>query len=213
MKIPDRTVERVILYRRRLRALHAAGQTRIYSHELAGVEGVTPAQVRRDLMTIGYTGSPAKGYDVAGLITKIDETLNPHQDEGVVLVGVGRLGKAFLAYFAGQANHLPVVAAFDVDQEMVGRLVHGCRCYGLDELETVLAQRSVRVAFLTVPGDAAQEVADRLVRAGIRGLVNLAPIRLRVPPDVYVEYLDITVSLEKVAFFARRDARAAAGSS
>jgi redox-sensing transcriptional repressor len=203
--LPQKLIERISAYRRQLARILVEGKDRIYSHELAALEGATAAQVRRDIMTIGYTGSPAKGYDVAGLISRINDVLDPHphDEEGLALVGVGQLGKALLAYLAGAPHNQKVVAAFDVDPEKTGRVIHGCRCYGLDEIERVVAAEHVRVGVITVPATAAQQVADRLVRAGVGGLVNFAPARLRVPPQVYVEDVDISVLLEKVAFLAR----------
>lgn len=205
--IPVRVVERLIAYRRRLRAWFADGKARIYSHELANLEGVTPAVVRRDLMTIGYTGSPARGYDVAGLIEKVGQVLDPPAPEGIALVGVGSLGRAILNYFSGAHPELPIVAAFDVDLGKVGRIINGCPCHSINDIEAVLRAGSLRTAILAVPADAAQHVAERLTRAGARGLLNFTPVRLRVPPEVYVEDVDIAVLLEKVVYFARSEDR------
>ena len=110
-EFPNPTIERLCCYRRILIQLVAAGQERVYSHELAAAQRVTSAQVRRDLMLIGYAGSPAKGYEVAGLLHRIGEILDPRGGKGVVLVGVGSLGRALLAYFADRPSPLSVVAA------------------------------------------------------------------------------------------------------
>lgn len=206
MPIPHRVIERLSTYRRHLRTWLAEGRTRVYSHDLAALEDVTAAQVRRDLMTIGYTGSPAHGYDAAGLIAHIDRLLNPRDQRGVVLVGVGHLGRAVLDYFVARHPEHPVVAAFDVNPEKVGRVIQGCHCHALDDLETVVRAHKATVGIITVPADAAQDVTDRLVRAGVTGLLNFAPVRLRLPPDVYVEDVDIALSLEKVSFFAAQRA-------
>jgi len=203
MNLPIRVVERLIAYRRHLRWWLADGRTRIYSHELAAMNGVTPAVVRRDLMTIGYTGSPARGYDAAGLIEWIGKRLDCPRREGVALVGLGSLGRAILNYFTGFHPELPIVAAFDVAPDKVGRMIDGCRCYATTEMEGVLKERPVTVGIIAVPVEAAQDVAERLIQAGVRGLLNFTPVRLHVPPDVYVEDVDIAVSLEKVAFYAR----------
>ncbi len=202
MVIPARMVERISAYRRHLRRWLAEGRTRIYSHELGALIGCTPAQVRRDLMTIGYAGSPARGYDVVKLIERIGEMLDPPKRDGIVLVGVGSLGRAILNYFRGTHPELLLVAAFDIAPEKIGQSCHGCPCYAASEMETVLRGRPVPVGIIAVPADGAQEVADRLVRAGVRGLLNFTPVRLRVPPEVFVEDVDIATSLEKVAFYA-----------
>lgn len=205
--LPTRVVERLSSYRRHLRWWLAEGKPRIYSHELAALEGATAAQVRRDVMIIGYTGSPARGYDAAGLLERIRQVLDPPPDEGIVLVGLGYLGRAILSYFSNVHPELPIVAAFDIDPEKVGRIVQGCRCFSMDELDSVLAERRVLVAVIAVPVEAAADVAERLVQAGVRGILNFTPVRLRVPPHVFVESVDISVSLEKVAFFARSGRR------
>jgi redox-sensing transcriptional repressor len=119
-------------------------------------------------------------------------------------VGVGNLGKAILSYFAGRRPNLQIVAAFDNDLYKVNRAIHGCRCYAMEHLYEVAQAQGIRLAIITVPAQAAQDVADALVQAGIRGILNFAPVRLRVPPHMYVEDIDMTVSLEKVAYFARQ---------
>ena len=200
--LPNRMVERLVVYRRHLRQWLGEGRMRVYSHDLAKLEDVTPAQVRRDLMTIGYTGSPAKGYEVEGLIEHISTLLDAGSIGGFALVGAGHLGRAILDYLARRHPEYQVVA-FDVNPEKAGRITHGCRCYLIDELETVLAEHPMRVGVITVPAEAAQDVATRLVAAGVRGLLNFAPVRLQVPDSVVVEDADIALLLEKVAFFAR----------
>jgi redox-sensing transcriptional repressor len=109
-----------------------------------------------------------------------------------------------MAFFAGRRPNLSIVAAFDSDPEKTGRVIHGCRCHGMDSLAEAVRENGIRVAILSVPAGEAQGVADMLIRAGVRGLVNFAPVRLRVPAGVFVENMDMAVSLEKVAYFARQ---------
>ena len=200
--LSERTVERLVAYQRHLRHWLTQGQEQIFSHDLARLEEVTPAQVRRDLMTIGYAGSPAKGYDAEGLVAHISSLLNTQSVGGFALVGVGHLGRAILDYLARQHPEYSV-AAFDVNPEKTGRVTHGCHCYMLDELGRVIAEQPIGVGIITVPADAAQDVATRLVDAGVHGLLNFAPVRLRVPAGIHVEDIDIALRLAKVAFFAR----------
>lgn len=206
MAMPPRTVERLSVYRRLLAQCQQGGKERVYSHDLAAHQPFTPAQVRRDLMNIGYTGSPARGYEVAGLLGHIDALMDPGEGENVALVGVGHLGRAVLDYFSGRQRNLSIVAAFDVNADKVGRVIHGCHCYHLDELGRVAETTPILVGVVCVPGGVAQEVSDRLVAVGVRGILTFSPLRLRVPERVYVEQVDIAVSLEKVAFFARAEA-------
>ncbi len=201
--IPGPVVERLSTYRRLLRQWLTSDRSRIYSHELAALEGITAAQVRRDLMTIGYTGSPARGYDVAGLVQRIDQLLGCGSAEGIALVGVGHMGAALLDHLSDRHPEHAIVVAFDIDADKVGREIRGCQCLAAASMEEVLRERRIRVAIIAVPAAKAQEIAERLVQAGVRGLLNLAPVRLRVPEGVHVEDVDIAVSLEKVTFFAR----------
>jgi len=203
-KLSDRTVGRLSLYRRLLNNLAKTGAKFVFSHDLAAAAGATAAQVRRDVMAVGYTGSPTKGYEIAELAESIARFIDGNQPQPVALVGVGNLGRAILAYFTGRRPNLSIVAAFDRDEHRVNRVIHGCRCYPVELLEETVAAKAIRTAIIAVPAGEAQAVADRLVRAGVRGLLNFAPAPLRVPPNVFVQEMDITTSLEKVAFFARQ---------
>lgn len=200
----EKTIGRLTLYRRILHEAVAAGDEFLRSHELAARSGVTAVQVRRDLMAIGYDGSPKRGYEAAKLLESLEQFLNEPGGQRVAMVGVGNLGRALLSYFIGRRPHLELVAAFDIDPQRTGRVIHGCRCYPMDDLEAVLGKEQIDTVILAVPASAAQKVADRLVRGGIRGILNFAPAPLNVPAKVYVENIDLTMSLEKVAFFARK---------
>lgn len=204
--VSSRTIGRLSLYRRLLMGLLATGAKNIFSHQLAGRAGCTAAQVRRDLMVVGYTGSPNRGYDVLELVNSIGSFLDHPRGEGTVLVGVGNLGRAILSYFSGRRPKLSIVAAFDNDPTKANRIIQGCRIYPMDDLEKIIREQDIRVGIITVPAGEAQAVADLMGRAGVQGLLNFAPIPLRVPPNVYVEDLDMTMALEKVAYFARNGA-------
>lgn len=186
----------------------AEGREHVYSHEIANMCGVTPAQVRRDLMPTGFTGSPSKGYSIVGLLQSIGTLLDDPEEQRVALLGVGNLGRAILAYFTGRRPNLSIVAAFDQDPAKVNRVIHGCRCYAIEDLDAVVRELGVEVAILAVPASAAQGIAAQLIDSGVRGILNFAPISLRVPPEVYVEDLDMATSLERVAYFARHAAGA-----
>ena len=202
--VPERTVERLSLYRRILLALRSDTSPHVFSHQLAAMAQVSAAQVRRDLMVIGYTGSTQRGYEVAGLSSALATFLDRPGGMGAALVGVGNLGRALMAYFVGRRPNLSIQAAFDSDPDRVDRVIHGCRCHGVESLERVVTELGLRVGIIAVPAPSAQAVADRLVASGVRGLVNFAPVRLWVPAGIYVEDLDMALSLEKVAFFARQ---------
>lgn len=209
--ISGKSIARLSLYRRVLLRLLAEGEHGIFSHQLAAMVGGTAAQVRRDVMAVGYTGSPTRGYDIQGLVQSIGDFLDAPDRQGVALVGVGNLGRAILAYFSGRRPRLSIEAAFDNDPVKVNRVIHGCRCYPVEEMAGIVRKREILIAIITVPADQAQGIAGKLGQAGIRGLLNFAPVRLRVPENVYVEDIDVTTSLEKAAFFARQRAGARKG--
>jgi len=194
------------LYRRLLESSIPGGRDTVFSHELAGLACVTPAQVRRDLMATGCSGSPGKGYRIRDLIEGISKVLDDPEGQSVALVGVGNLGRAILTYFSGRRRNLRITASFDVDPLKTGRVINGCRCYSMSELGDVLERGRIKTAILAVPAGKAQETTDALVAAGVRGILNYAPVPLRVPDGVFLEERDMTMSLETVAFFARKTA-------
>lgn len=200
--LSERAIERLIVYRRLLNSWIQRGGERIYSHELANLAGVTPAQVRRDIMAVNCAGNPARGYLASDLADRIGERLGTRSVRNVALVGIGNLGQALLAHFVRDSGHLAVVAAFDVDPAKTGRVLHGCHCYPIDDIERIIAREHVPVAILAVSASSAASVADRLVQAGITAILNLTPEHLRVPAHVRVENVDLGIALEKVAFYA-----------
>jgi redox-sensing transcriptional repressor len=202
--VSDKTIGRLSLYRRLLNGLLADGVSHVFSHQLATMAGGTAAQVRRDMMSVGYSGSPKRGYAVRELINSIGAFLDAPQAEGVALVGVGNLGRAILAYFSGRRPNLAIVAAFDADPYKVNRVIHGCRCFPMQDLPKIVQEMQIRTGIIAVPAAEAQAVAEELIRAGVRGLLNFAPVRLHVPRGVHTEDIDMTMSLEKVAYFARQ---------
>ena len=201
--ISAKTIGRLSLYRRLLRTLIDDGRQNIYSHELAAMAGASAAQVRRDIMNIGYSGNPNRGYDVGELAKSIGNFIDTPDGQRAALVGVGNLGRAILAYFAGRRPKLSIEAAFDNDPQKVARVIKGCRCYPIEKLNTVIQKKNISIGIITVPAGEAQKAADYLIQTGVKGLLNFAPVPLKVPSNIYVEDIDMTMSLEKVAYFAR----------
>jgi redox-sensing transcriptional repressor len=202
----EKTVGRLSMYRRILDQLQAEGVNGVYSHQLAAMAGGTAAQVRRDLMVVGYSGNPKRGYDCRELADSIGRYLDDPAGQRCALAGVGNLGRAVLAYFRGHRPLLSIVAAFDVDATKVGRSFEGCPCHPVDRIPQIVAEQDISVGILAVPADAAQDAADRLVAAGVRGLLNFAPTTLHLSPEIYIADMDMTMGLEKVAFFSRHGA-------
>lgn len=203
-KVSEKTIGRLSLYRRAMDKLAKEGRDFAFSHEIAHMSGATPDQVRRDIMVLGYSGSPNRGYSVAELSKSIGEFLDDLDVQKVVLVGVGNLGRAILSYFTGKRPKLSIIACFDNDTEKTGRVINGCRCYPMSQLQDVINENSASIAIMAVPFSASQEVADRLTHSGIKGILNFTPVSIKVPHGIHVEDIDMTMALEKVAFYSRQ---------
>ena len=174
----------------------------IFSHELAFACRLTAAQVRRDLMLIGYSGSSTTGYEVKRLLLSIGALLDPPHIREVAIVGMGHLGRSIAAYLVNRLPKIHLNAAFDISPDKIGATFSGVPCFAAGQLSEVVASREITLGILTVPSDQAQSVAEHLVAAGVTGILNFAPACLRIPEKVHVVNIDMTVALEKVAFFA-----------
>jgi len=174
----------------------------VFSHELAFACRLTAAQVRRDLMAIGYSGSPTTGYEVKRLLSSIGALLDPPDLHEVAIVGMGHLGRSIAAYLANRLPKLRLSAAFDVNPDKIGATFSGVPCFAVDRVAEIVSTRHVILGILTVPAEHAQTAAEALVRAGVKGILNFAPACLHLPAKIHVENIDMTVALEKVAFFA-----------
>lgn len=201
--LPHKTIERLSQYRRALLMVHASGKTHIFSHEIAKLIHITAVQVRRDIMLIGYTGTLRKGYNVKELIDLIGEIIDSEMIIRVCVIGVGNLGRAIINYFSGKRTKLSIVAVFDSNTEKVGKKYSGVTCYSIDQIDELVKNEDIKIGIMTVPADQGQTTADRLVKAGIKGILNYAPKSVSVPKDVHLEEYDMITSLEKVAFFVK----------
>lgn len=204
MKISEKNIERLLLYRRILCGLRSENVENIYSHQLARIADTTPEQVRRDIMSIGYSGSSVKGYNVIRLIESIGEFTDSRETQRVTIVGAGNLGRALIDYFQGRRRKLSIAAIFDNDPQKIDRVIHGVRCHSVEQMKEVIQKNSIDVAILCVPAAAAQQVAELLIEAGIKGILNYAPVKLSLPSHIYVENRDMLLAVEKVAFFSRQ---------
>mgnify|MGYP006279875351 CR=1 FL=1 len=204
-KLPDKTVERLSQYRRSLLNCLANGKKHIFSHEIANLHHITPVQVRRDIMLIGYTGTLRKGYDIQELVDLIGEIIDTEQGQNVAIIGIGNLGRALITYLNGKRSKLNIVAAFDNNPEKVERVYAGVQCYHTDQLEEIVQQEGITIGIITTPADVTQEISEMLVKAGIKGILNYTPTAVNVPDHVYLEEYDMITSLEKVAFFVKKN--------
>ena len=203
--LPHKTVERLSQYRRALLLILSKEKTHVFSHEIAQMLHITPVQVRRDLMLIGYSGNLRKGYDIKELIDLIGKIIDTDKGQTVAVVGLGNLGKAIISYFRGKRTKLTIVAAFDVNSDKIDRIYNGVPCYHVDLLQEIIKKENISVGIITVPAEQAPAIAETLVLSGIKGILNFTPKPLNVSPFVYLEEYDMITSLEKVAFFAKKN--------
>jgi redox-sensing transcriptional repressor len=204
-KLPGKTIERLSQYRRSLLLCLAQEKTHIFSHEIAALLHITPVQVRRDIMLIGYTGTLRQGYDIRELIDLIGEVIDSQEGLHVAVIGLGNLGRAILTYLSGKRTKLNISAAFDIHPEKVDKIYNGVKCYSLDQLKEVIEKEEISIGILTVPASETAQVADTLVKCGIKGILNYTPTPINVPPHVYLQEYDMITSLEKVAYFVKRN--------
>jgi redox-sensing transcriptional repressor len=205
MKLPGKTVERLSEYRRTLLDCLKEKKNFIFSHDLAARLHITAVQVRRDLMLIGYSSVLRKGYDVRELIDTIGKIIDSSESLNVSIIGIGNLGRALAGYFKGKRSKLNLVASFDNDPQKVNKVISGVKCYSYNDFGKMLKELDIRIAILTVPPDFAREIAEDVVRYGIKGILNFTTIPLNVPSEVYLEEYDMITSLEKVAYFVKEN--------
>lgn len=193
------SVGRLSLYLRRLEALGRDGTPRVSSSGLGEALGISDTQVRKDLASLGSLGQPGIGYDVAELIGAIRRALGVDRPWSAALVGVGNLARALLRYHGFAQRGFTIVAVFDRDAAKVGHKIEGLTIQSPERMREVIMATGAELGIITVPADAAQAVADDLIAAGVRGLLNFAPGVLRVPTGVSVVPVDLTVQLEQLA--------------
>jgi redox-sensing transcriptional repressor len=199
-KIPDETVRRLPIYLRGLMVSADQGLEHISSKSLADFVGVQSWLIRKDFSYFGDFGTPGVGYNIERLAKEIKKILRLDMIRKAALVGVGDLGSALLAYPGFRIYGLDIVAAFDTDPKKVGKVVHGVRIEDVGRVGT-LARRGMSLAIVAVPRGAAQATADRLVTAGIRGILNFAPCKIAVPRRVKVITLDIAMELARLPYY------------
>jgi redox-sensing transcriptional repressor len=204
--IPDATVARLPVYLRALTSLAEDGVETVSSDELATAAGVGSAKLRKDLSHLGSYGTRGVGYEVDYLVYQISRELGLTQDWRVVIVGVGNLGHALANYGGFASRGFTVVALLDADGRRVGEQVAGLPIRSADDLEAVVADHGVHIGVVATPADAAQDVCDRLVSAGVTSVLNFAPCVLDVPDGVMVRKVDLSTELQILAFHEQRRA-------
>jgi redox-sensing transcriptional repressor len=202
---PDVVIRRLPLYARSLRYLLEEGVHSVSSQELGERINVTAAQIRKDLSYFGEFGKQGIGYDVEKLLNHIERILGLTHKWPVVLVGVGYLGQAIARYEGFHTQGLEIVGLFDSDPAKVGQKVGELAIQDFSHIHQVVQAANARLAIVAVPATVAQGVADMLVDAGVRAILNYAPIILQVPDDVWVRYIDPVAVLHSMTYYLARE--------
>ena len=203
--IPKATARRLPLYYRYLRMLHDTGKNKVSSTELSEAVQVDSATIRRDFSYFGELGKRGYDYDVENLMNFFAKTLNEDELTNVALIGVGNLGSALLKYKFHQSNSIRVSCAFDVNEDIVGRIVDGIPVYPMEDMMEQIRVQQIEVAILTIPARKAQEVVNKLAEAGVKGILNFTAARLVAPPEVLIQNVDLTNELQTLIYFLHHD--------
>ena len=205
-RIPEATVSRLPLYLRSLLELAGTDVTTVSSEGLAERCGVNAAKVRKDLSHLGSYGTRGVGYDVEVLLAQISRELGLTQDWPVAIVGLGNLGRALANYKGFGARGFRIVGLFDADPARVGEEIGGVAIRRIEELGKVAARTPISIGIIAVPAPAAQQVADRLVEAGVLSILNFAPAVISVPDRVSLRKVDLSIELQILSFYSQRSA-------
>ena len=199
-RIADSTVRRLSAYLRFLEDFEARAQATISSEELAKLGGTTSAQVRKDLSFFGSFGKRGLGYSVPELAGRLREILGLGREWKVVIIGAGKIGAALAQYRGFRQRGFTILAAYDSNPDKVGKTLEGIPVRDIEQLDRDIQREKPDIVVLTVPGEEAQRVLDRVVRAGIKAILNFAPAQLHAPADVAVKTVNMAMELEGLSF-------------
>ena len=199
--IPNIIIGRLPIYLRALRRMQTQGQQTTSSQELGDLVGVSAAQIRKDLSQFGEFGKQGTGYNIGFLIEKLREILKVERVWDLAVVGMGDMGHA-IARYQGFANRgFRVAMVFDNNPALIGQQVGGFVVQDAKEMVSAIREAGIKIAMLTVPAAAAQEVANQLIEAGVKAILNYAPISLSVPPGVMLQYIDPSIGLQRMTYY------------
>jgi redox-sensing transcriptional repressor len=199
--IPTATISRLVTYLRILTNLENQGIKNTSSEQLAEEAQVSAFQVRKDLAYFGRFGTRGAGYTVPTLRRELRRILGLNRPWNVAIIGMGRLGQAISDYPHFEQYDFSLKACFDNSPKVIGQTMSGQQVYGMDALPQMVKEKGIDIGFLTVPQAAAQDAADALVAAGIKGILNFAPVVINVPREVHVEPVDFLAGLKRVSFY------------
>ncbi len=197
------SLKRIFLYRACLVRLKLMGVERVFSYTLANETGVTSDQVRKDFSEFHIKGNKRGGYDIDELLVKMENIFHRNKDHNIVLIGMGNLGLTLSKYGKFVQRNMNIVATFDIDP-FKQKTRAGIPVYSMSRLKEIIDRFRVKVAIIAVPEISAQEVADQLIRLGIKGIVNFAPVLLKVPPEIVVNNVNLSDELESVIYYVHK---------
>ncbi len=197
------SLKRIFLYRACIVRLKLMGVEKVFSYTLANETGVTSDQVRKDFSEFSIKGNKRGGYDINDLLEKMEKLFHRNKDNNIVLIGMGNMGLALSKYSKFVQRHMNIVATFDIDP-FKQKMRSGIPVYSMSRLKEIIERFKVKVAILAVPEISAQEVVDELIRHGITGIVNFAPVLLKVPPDVIINNVNLCDELESVIYYVHK---------
>lgn len=201
MKVSIAVIKRLPKYYRYLGMIEEKGIIRISSQELSSITGLTASQIRQDLNHFGGFGQQGYGYNVKELKNEIEKIIGIKQEYSAILIGAGNLGHAIVNYEGFKNNGFNIVAVFDTKNELIGKKLAGVPVYSIDKLEAFIEKNNVTIGVLTLPKNFAQQIADRLVHAGVKGLWNFAPIDLVLPDEIVLEDVHLDESLYTLTYY------------
>ncbi len=202
-KLSTSGIYRLALYSRYLSGLGKDEHQYVSSQELADATGHTAAQVRKDLTYNGGLGEPGRGYEIGKLKRMLTKVFGKEEVRNVILVGVGNLGLALIAYRGLQLQQFKIVAAFDRDIRKIGKYVEDVLIRDIQDLGPVIARAGVDMAILAIPSRSAQPMVDQLVSAGVKAILNFSPARVSVPEHVELQNVDMSIELDRLYYLLR----------
>lgn len=202
-QVPDIVVARLPLYLQMLKHLQRAGEYNTSSQELGLKLGISAAQIRKDLSHFGEFGKQGTGYSISYLIEALEQILHVNSVWNMAVIGVGFLGHAIVNFKGFNDHGFQIKCIFDADPNKVGQMIAGFTVYDISELEKMVKAQKIKVAMITVDTGHAQEVADRLVNAGIKSILNYAPVILKVPETVQIQYIDPILELQHMTYYLK----------
>ena len=199
--VPEVVIQRLPLYVRALTQFAGSGDDVISSEQLGQRLQMTPAQIRKDLSYFGRFGKQGRGYSVASLEQRLRSILGLDRAWNTMVIGMGRLGRAVVSYPGFAPEGFNIVAAFDADDSIVGETVSGLDIQSISDLAKTVKEKDIKIGIVTVPIEHAQEVIDTLVDAGIKSILNYAPLSPKVPEGVTVRGIDTVLSLQSMTYY------------